>query len=372
MKIGYKKLLIFILFILAVLSVNSFTFNFLSKYKMIIFILILLMFFGRYFVFEKVNHRYMKDILFEVMLCLVTFFILYFLLGLFVGLARTQNYLTFNGLKNFILPVILFCVLREIFRYNMLCKAEGNMLCTIFVVLLFIAFDISNDIYYSSFKTQHDILRFVALVLLPSISSNISFSYVSKKTGYIPVIIFNLVFSLFQYIIPILPNPNEYLMSMIYLLVPVFFSFRILKFFELKKDERIPSDYHKKKFKGIFLPVFVIFIIIYFNSGYFKFYAVVIASGSMNPNIKIGDIVIVDQKYKEINEKDVIAYRKDKLIIVHRVVKKVKYRDSYLYYTKGDANSNIDDFVIEADMIVGKVESRIPYVGYPTVWFNKK
>ena len=372
MKLGYKRLLIFILFILDFLIVNSFTFNFLSKYKMIIFILILLIFFQSYFVFEKDKHRYMKDILFEVILCLATFFILYFLLGLVVGLARTQNYLTFNGVKNFILPIILFCVLREIFRYNMLCKAEGNVLCTILVVILFIVFDISNDIYYSSFKTQYDILRFVALVLLPSISANVSYSYVSTKMGYIPVIIFDLVFSLFHYVIPILPNPNEYLMSMIYLLVPVFFSFRILKFFDLKKDERISSDYHKKKFKGILLPVLIISVIIYFNSGYFKFYAVVIASGSMNPNIKIGDIVIVDQKYKDINEMDVIAYKKDKIIIVHRVVKKVKYHDSYLYYTKGDANSKMDDFVIEADMIVGKVESRIPYVGYPTVWLNKK
>lgn len=371
MKVGYKRLLIFIIFIFSILSVNSFIFNFLSKYKMILFIFGLLIFFSGYFVLEKDKHRYMKDILFEVIFYLIIFFILYYLLGLIIGLAQTRNYLNFAGLSNFIIPIILYCILREIFRYNMLCKAEGNVLCFVLVVILFILFDVSNDVYYSTFTTKYDVLKFVALVLLPAISSNISYSYVSKKMGYIPVIMFDLVFSLYPYLIPILPNPNEYVVAMIYLLVPVFFSFRIFKFFELKKDDIVPSDYYKKTIKGILLPIITIFAIIYFYSGYFKFYAISIASGSMNPNINVGDIVIVDQKYTDINEDDVIAYKKDNLIIVHRIVKKVKYRDSYLYYTKGDANSKMDDFVIEADMIVGKVNYRIPYIGYPTVWFNK-
>ena len=371
MKIGYKRLLIFTLFIFIILFVNTFAFNFLTKYVMIIFLLALLVFFSFYFVFEKDRHRYIKDVLFEVMICLITFFIFYYLLGLVVGLARTQNYFTINGISNFILPIILYCIIKEILRYNMLCKADGNIICTFLIILLFIIFDVSNDFYYSSFKTQYDVFRFIALILLPAISANISYSYVSKKMGYIPVIIFELVFSLFRYVLPVLPDPNEYVISMIYLLVPVLFAFRILKFFELRKDDQVPSDYKNKKFKGILLPIFIIFTIIYFYSGYFKFYAVAIASGSMYPKIKVGDVVILDLKYDEINKDDVIAYKKDNVIIVHRVVKKLKYDKSYYYYTKGDANSNVDDIVIEADMIVGKVKFKLPFIGYPTVWFNR-
>jgi signal peptidase len=94
----------------------------------------------------------------------------------------------------------------------------------------------------------------------------------------------------------------------------------------------------------------------------------------MTPNINKGDVVIVDQKYsfEDIEVGEIIAVKKEGVIIIHRVAKKVSFGDSYIYYTKGDANNNMDDFVIKEDMVVGKVSLRIPYIGYPTVWFNGK
>lgn len=371
MKRGYKRLLIFMSFVFIVLIINPFPFHFLSKYKMFVFLSILLLFFHLYFVCEKNKQRYLKDILFEVFICLTTFFLLYYLLGLVVGLVKAPNYFTLRGIRDFILPITLFCIVREVLRYNMLLKSDGNWLCTIITVLMFIILDLANNFNYLNFQTKYDVFRFFALFLLPTISSNISYSYVSKKIGYIPVIAFDLAFSLYPYLLPIRPNPNEYLVAMIYLLVPVVFAYRILKFFELKKDDQISRNYQKRKIEGIVIPVIIIVTIIYFYSGYFRFYAIAIASGSMTPNINKGDIVIVDQRYSSINENDVIAFKKEQLIVVHRVVKIIKYRDDYLYYTKGDANNNIDKFVLEKNMIVGKVKYRIPYIGYPTVWFNK-
>ena len=151
------------------------------------------------------------------------------------------------------------------------------------------------------------------------------------------------------------------------------FALRIYSFFERQKDNLLPSDYNKKRFRGMIIPVILIIILVYFYSGYFRFYAVAIASGSMTPNIRKGDIVIVDKKATHnINEGDVIAYRHEKIIVVHRVVNKMEYLQSYIYYTKGDANSNVDNLVVEEDVIIGKVKFKIPYIGYPTVWFNEE
>ena len=44
----------------------------------------------------------------------------------------------------------------------------------------------------------------------------------------------------------------------------------------------------------------------------------------------------------------------------------------HIYYTKGDANNNVDGIVIEEDMTIGVVKVKIPYIGWPTVWFNKE
>ena len=372
MKLGYKKLLIFILVLFVILFTNTFFVNFLSGYKIILFLIGILVFFYFYFVMEKDRHRYFNDILFEIIFYTIMFFILYYLLGILTGLAKTPNYFTIDGMKDIIIPIILYSILREILRYNMLCKADDNKLCTILVVLLFICLDLTNAFSLTRFKTQYDILRFVALTFLPVITRNICYSYISKKMGYKPVIIFDLIFTLYPYIIPILPNPSEYVVSVIYLLTPIIFTYRILRFFDLKKDDKIPSNYRKQKFKGLLLPVVIIMILVYFYSGYFRFYAIAIASGSMTPVIYKGDIVIVDQKNKKPKVGDVIAFKHEKVIVVHRIVKKLKYKDHTLYYTKGDANNNIDDFIVEDDVIIGKVTNKIPYAGYPTIWFNEK
>ena len=42
-------------------------------------------------------------------------------------------------------------------------------------------------------------------------------------------------------------------------------------------------------------------ILAYFVSGFFRYHAVAVATGSMTPNINVGDVVIVDQ-YIDVND----------------------------------------------------------------------
>ena len=374
MKKGYKRLLVFSVFLILLFLSNTFIFNIFSSYKMILLLLVLIPIFNIFFVLEKDRHRYINDVLFEVIVFTISFFLLYYILGFVVGLARNQNYFTLYGLKTFIIPTIVYCILREYLRYNMLCKSEGSKLVTIIVVLVFITMDITNSLYFSTFNSKYEILRYVALILLPTISKNISYSYISRKIGYKPVILFDLIFSLYPYILPLVPNPNEYIVSIIYLVVPIILALRLNKFFNNKEDYFLPSTYYKKRLTGAIVPTIIVLTLIYFYSGYFRFHAIAIASGSMEPQIKKGDVVIVDKsnKNKDFKKGQIIAYWKDENIIVHRIVKKVKLDNSYVYYTKGDANEKIDDVLIKEKMIIGKVNHKISYIGYPTVWFSER
>ena len=372
MKKGYKRLLIFLIILISLLLLDTFVINILSGYKMVLFLIFLIILFNELFVLEKERHRYKNDIYIEVFFSVLIFYSFYYILGLIIGLAKTPNYYTLNGITSIIVPIILYVILKEVLRYNMIQKADGNNLDSVLVVILFIMIEISNKYAFYEVKNQFDMLRVISLALLPAISSNIAYSYVSKKVGYKPVIIFDLIISLFAYLIPIIPNPNEYVASLVYIILPAAFAYRVLRFFELKNDEEIPSNYHKKRLQITILPMILIVVLVYFYSGYFKYYAIAIASGSMKPNINKGDITVVDQKYKKIKVNDVIAYKKENTIIVHRVVKKTDVNGTSVYYTKGDANNNIDNIAIYEDMIVGKVKFRIPYIGYPTIWFNIK
>ena len=107
-------------------------------------------------------------------------------------------------------------------------------------------------------------------------------------------------------------------------------------------------------------------------SGYFRYYAIAVASGSMEPKISKGDVVIVDKKYSGINVGDVLAYKYDGKVIVHRIYRIVNNDNEYYIYTKGDANNDYDKYKITNDMFVGVVKFKIPIIGYPTVLLNER
>ena len=171
---------------------------------------------------------------------------------------------------------------------------------------------------------------FISLTLLPAIGNNIVCSYISRSSGYKPVILYLLCINLYQYLLPIIPNPNEYLLSVINLLVPFSYGFSIYRFYSRVKDEDILRDYNKKKINSLIPALIISIIAVYFTSGYFKYYMVAIASGSMTPNINKGDVVIIEKtnKYDEIEVGQVMAYKYNNVIVVHRVIRKINdYQD---------------------------------------------
>ena len=309
------------------------------------------------------------------MIFLITSFLVYYLFGIIIGFYKIDNYFNLYGFKTFILPLVLSIVLKEYLRYQVLTKSEESKLFIINAVIIFILVDITNAIYYGTFATGYSLFMFIALTLLPSVSSNIAASYISLKVGYKPNIVWLLVTKLYVYFIPIVPNPNEYILSVIRFVFPLLIAHRIYMLFAKVKDEEISRDYNKSK-KGIALiiPTILVVIIVYLTSGYFRYYAIAIASGSMYPQIKRGDVVIIEKisdDYNKLEIGNVIAFKYNDVIVVHRVVNIISEKDEYYFYTKGDANNNDDNFAISEDMIIGIVNYKVPYIGLPTVWLNE-
>lgn len=374
MKRGYKRLLIFELIIFIILILNSFIWNILGSYITMIFLIISLIILKRFFGFEKDKHRYAKDIIFDIIIFLLIFFILYYLSGIIIGFAKTGNYYNLKGIINFIIPISITIILKEYLRYSIIVKAEGSKLLTIITCILFIMFDITNAIHYNSFTTNYDTFIFVALTLLPSISTNIVCTFLTSKVGYKPNIVYLLIVNLYQYLIPIIPNPNEYIASIVNFLLPIALGYKLSDFFNLEKDEEIIREYKKPQIISLIIPTVLVIVLVYFTSGYFKYYAIAIASGSMEKQISKGDIVIVEkieEDYSKLKEKDVIAYNYNGIIVVHRIVKILKEDGKYYFYTKGDANLEADNYVVKQETIIGKTTLKIPYIGLPTVWLNE-
>ena len=374
MKKGYKKLIAFEAVLMCLLLLNTFVFKLFNIYSTIIFLAVTLIIFKPLFGFEKDRQRHTKDIILEEIIALIVFFLLYYLLGIVTGFAKTGNYYTFEGLKNFIIPLIATVLLREILRYMILKKAEGSLLLNILTCLFFIIIEISEAIFYSPFATKYEIFLFLATRLIPSISLNIVFTIMSPRTGYKPLILYGLIVGLYVYLLPIIPNPGPYITAIINFLLPIIVGYRVYLFFQKYKDAEVQRVQKKNSLIGLIIPTCLIIFLVYITSGYFHYYALAIASGSMSPIIKKGDVVIVekiDEQYDKLQEGEVIAFKYNNVVIVHRLNKIIKIGDTYYFYTKGDANEDVDNWVVEENMIIGVVNLKVSYIGYPTVWLNE-
>ena len=102
----------------------------------------------------------------------------------------------------------------------------------------------------------------------------------------------------------------------------------------------------------------------------------VIVSGSMEPNIQIGDIVIVKSiknKEEAIKIGDIISFRKGQMVITHRITNIEKDENGILRIaTKGDNNNTEDSERILMNNIEGKVVKIIPKIGYITLVLKDK
>ena len=92
----------------------------------------------------------------------------------------------------------------------------------------------------------------------------------------------------------------------------------------------------------------------------------VIISGSMEPELPVGSVCLVDCQQKEPEAGDIISYKAKDTIITHRVIEK---RDDG-YITKGDSNSVADPGIVKPKQIFGTVICSIPKVGYAVMFMR--
>ncbi|MBR2240205.1 MAG: signal peptidase I [Clostridia bacterium] len=95
--------------------------------------------------------------------------------------------------------------------------------------------------------------------------------------------------------------------------------------------------------------------------------AFVIISGSMIPEIQIGDVVLVKET-ENVHVGDIIAFRRDSSVIVHRIVKEMNIKGNVMYQTKGDNNNIEDAELVDVSTIEGVSTGKIPYIGKVLMW----
>lgn len=218
-------------------------------------------------------------------------------------------------------------------------------------------------------RGYEDTIIFIAQVVAPEFFKGLLATYFAFLGGPLPAIIYLGALEAFHWFSPILPNLKWITTALIGILCPVF-CFSVMQGLYLCEARLLKkTEQDGEEPGGWILTSIASIAIIWFAVGVFPIYPSVIATGSMEPMIKPGDIILV-KKIEESNnlqKGDVIQFKSEQILISHRIIEIVEEKGRKSYLTKGDNNSAADSELVQPEQIKGEIIQVVPKIGWPTL-----
>lgn len=331
------------------------------------------------FVFFKnekiVNNKYKKEVNFVVVVTTLIYFLIYFVLGYIKGFANNPYDSSLRGIITNLWTFLPMLIVREYVRYYMInnCDQKRILSWTLFISLMFVAVDLNIYKFDTYFETSLTTLEFIIETLLPGIVTNLYLTYICYFAGYKTSVLYALLPQLALYVLPILPDADWSVLSILNSAVP-FFSYIYINYMINKMDKTLNHKEVKTvDLKGWLSMIAIVILMVCFGVGLFPIEPLVIASNSMAPKIYKGDIVIIqDKDVSKVKKGDIIRYKMDGYYVVHRVVMINEDEEgNRQFITKGDNNDDIDLYPVKEYQYAGTIKFDIPYLGYPTLILSK-
>ncbi len=373
MKKNYKALLIdcvALLFLIVIFYViTKAVSNNLKSYIAIAFLLILLIPNLIFFGLKKDKNYYLGyTIRLIVTILMISGLVIYFL-GLVLGF--TKGVFGVNTFINIVIPEFILIVIWEYLRFIVIGNGHTNFKGRFIFTLLLAIFSIIIQFNPASLIDSYAVFVFICTIIFPTIAVEYLCTFLVHNTGFRPSLLYKSVTTLYVYLLPIVPKLGNYLFGVVGVLVP-FITFYILNK-NLIRDNKYKTKLNNRFVKFVTAPLIIILLVLtILVSGIFHYKLIAVASNSMKPVFSKGDAVLIEYTDPEdIEVGDVLVFRHNNIIVVHRIVNKGNYNDRYYFNTKGDANDKQDNFNIEEKDVIGKVDYIVKYIGYPTIWMSE-
>lgn len=293
--------------------------------------------------------------------------------GLFIGFGKSPySFTPLSIIINIIFVAsMLFGV--ELSRAYLIKKGttrRGNITLILgLVTLLFMLIRISPAAYtVLDFSDPATSVRFLGETIIPLLAMGLLASYLAYLGGAIAAIGYMGTLQAFEWFSPVLPDLDWALAALIGTLAPAI-GFLVIQN-SIQITQRKPGGRRiKLRRKDPVLSwigvAIISVVIIFFSFGYLGVQPAVIYSGSMQPAMDVGDVVIISEvPIDTITVGDVIQFRSGNVTIIHRVYETYGEGNTKLFITKGDANDDPDIDPILPEQIMGKVVFTIPKIGW--------
>ena len=378
-----RKVLIIVALILAVLVQTSVFFipiKMIDGYFLIIKPMFWLILLGFVLAFYEKKNKPSTDkqtLLFISILGIMLYVLVMFISGFFLGYSRNSMDTTFLGIiRNFwtYIPII---IAKEYTRSRiMLATNKKNKYLVLFVVALVFTYLSIESIRSVVTLNLIGKLDYLMTTFLPLLFLNLFLSYAALKGALSSNLLLQFIYTGIPVFMPVLPNiPKIFEAIMLYTAIFIMYIIydRVLWDRKRKKEKNksTPDKYH---WKWMIAPAIILGFCLLFALGVFPYIPLAVASNSMQGEFGRGDVVLV-KKYTlidEIKEGQIIQFRSNNRDVVHRVVQMyVTPQGSVMYVTKGDNNDIVDSTPVSDNQVIGVVEYKIPYIGWPALLFSR-
>lgn len=386
---GLELVLTLTMFVLALLPLSSVLREYLQVATFVAALATSLLMFS----WAKPRSRDIKVITIAVLLTIVAFEALYWtLLGIKCGFVTNIYGWNWLSLVQVFIPVAMLLILTEVLRGQMVERGKGSKFIIIFTGISFTLIEILLILPTYRLNAARGWFDLSIITIIPAIMNNLLLTYIAYTYDYRINIAYQLLTNLPFYLMPLLPDVNQYLRVLFQTVLVIILALGLISWqklngnkraaaalAKLREPKRRPLTQQQIKLRkslrygatGLVGLLMVIYAAL--MSGLFKYHFLAIGSGSMEPNLYRGDMILVQksQAYDQITEGDVLVYRHSNATIVHRV-SAIDHRDQKYYYkTQGDANPSEDAWEVEQGDVIGIAKGKIIAFGFPTLWLNE-
>lgn len=323
------------------------------------------MFFG----YQKDKPTELKKTIITIeIVILLAFFSIYYGAGLFLGYLESPYALNITSIIGNILPITITLTSIEILRYIVINSDRDNKVLRTILMISLCIFEITIMVTGQYLGSYEELFKVTSQIIIPIIAKNYTFTYLDRFVGLKPSLLFRLILDLYIFLVPIVPDIGDYFNSVVKIGLPMLllvFSYRAI-------DDAINGveyDFKKNMLRKNDIPVIVLLLLIScLISGKFNYFLIGIGSESMSPAIHKGDAVLISKHKKDTLKKgEIIAYKSNGIVIIHRIVKVEKKKNKIYYIVQGDANNTPDNDPLAHKDVIGVVKLKIPVIGYPSV-----
>jgi signal peptidase len=321
--------------------------------------------------------RLRDNILWFGVLFAVIFVLVQFCSGFIFSFGKSPYDLSVTGILFNIISIGAFTVGRESVRSyftNSILRKENYLLfIAIALFMTLINYKVSE---FSALKNAEDVVKFLAQNVVPDFCHNLLATYLCFLGGVAPAAAYMCILQAFNWLSPILPNLQWITKALIGIMCPIFSLTAVQSYYlrEIKAVRRFKRESESPV--GWMLTCIMSIGIIWFSVGVFPVYPSVIATGSMEPVIYPGDVILIEKVHNNDVEKlaigDIIQFRVENFMVSHRIIEVIEGEQGVYYRTKGDNNNAPDSQPVLPQNIKGRVVRVVPKIGWPTLLIRQK